>query len=272
MIRDCSMCVLQGRYSVYVYINEANISDNDKYKGVAIPGRLFLKYDTTTQNSDNQNCITELSYDAPQFLCLRCNDKYLNAKYTANVLLGCNVINIDSKEYTNFLANYPTMTQNLGIGNYLHNDKKTKSAFERPEHNNLMYGESKSFSFQELMEAQNVQIKKPPVQQILNAINNTSNNNDFNYNQSCEESNSESEQYDPAMDSTNEECNESKDNKKYTIKEARALLSWMKAHPLSPIAKEEQLNIFKSDTFKKHMKEHFVPLRKPKSYINLYAL
>lgn len=258
MFVECSQCSLNGEI-FFVYIDEP--PDHPTAKGFEIPGRFFLKYDTTKQNSEKSNLIVELSYDAPRFLCIDCYNKYQKANQVAKVLDRYDVIDIDGIAYEVFLSNYSKMAKYLGIGNYTYAKYDTKSAFHSPESNNLTLGKSKSISLEELMVSQDVNIEFPYSQ---NEITNTN---------SSDEHSDQTEIYDPTQEFSDSDCeqNQSRDNRKYSLKEGRAVVLWLKEHPLCSVAKEDQLGIFKTQQFEKHMKENSLQLRKPQSYINLYV-
>ena len=258
MFVECSQCSLNGEI-FFVYTDEP--PDHPTAKGFEIPGCLFLKYDTTKQNSEKSNLIIELSYDAPRFLCIDCYNKYQKANQVAKVLDRYDVIDIGSIYYEVFLSNYSKMAKYLGIGNYTYAKLDIKSAFASPESNNLTLGKSKSISLEELMASQDVTIEFPNGQ------------NEISNRHSSDEHSDHTEIYDPTEELSDSECeqNQSRDNRKYSLKEGKAVVLWLKEHPLCSVAKEDQLSIFKTEQFKKHMQENSLQIRKAQSYINLYV-
>ena len=288
MFKQCTGCMWDSNTTTDIDLR----GDSELPKGYSIPGRLFLLYDTTKQNSDKQNAISYFTYDAPQYLCVSCNEKYLNVEFARNVVSKYDVIDLGSQKYDDFMKRYPKFTKKIGMGIFVYPDN-TKSAFPDPNVTDLPLGGHLDINYEILMGAQQCKVDDSTIAEemksaILENSNETKNQcDDFDSIISdCDSQNKASQSddnisvYEPSTDTTEKIESNSKSksksksmhNKNFSLEEAKALIIYLRGEPLAAVAKEDQQKIFKTRKFRKYMQERSFALRKPQSYINLYVI
>ena len=275
MFKQCTNCVWSD-----TFIDIDIRGDSELPKGYSVPGRLFLLYDTSKQNSDKQNAISYFTYDTPQYLCEKCHKKYSNGKFTTQVIERYDIIDVGTQKYNDFLKKNPLFSKEIGIGNFLYPDN-TQSAIEGAHMIGLPFSRTLDIPYDKLMQVQNIKNEKSSINKLANeirsAISDHSNESDSDSQDKASDSDSQDNisVYDPAADASDEiesKSNGSMHNKNFSLKEARAIVLYLRDEPLAAVAKEDQQNIFKTHKFKKYMREQSLGLRKAKSYVQLYAI